>query len=114
MFLVGYVVFQLPGTLLIKKIRAPVQFWGAMILVWKTRLGPVIEIDANPGRVGILQWGLFTTLTVLVKTPGQLIAMRFLIGTAEAFVQGAAFCTYLVDFFPIRHLFDSVNNSRVY
>ena len=36
MFLVGYVVFQLPGTLLIKKIRAPVQFWAAMILVWDT------------------------------------------------------------------------------
>ncbi|KAL5089021.1 hypothetical protein Trisim1_006164 [Trichoderma cf. simile WF8] len=68
MFLVSYVVFQLPGTLLIKKIRAPVQFCGAMIL-----------------------WGLFTVLTVLVKTSGQLIAIRFLIGAAEAFVQGGAF-----------------------
>lgn len=33
MFLVGYVVLQLPGTLLIKKIRAPIQFAGAMMLV---------------------------------------------------------------------------------
>ena len=33
MFLVGYVVLQLPGTLLIKKIRPPVQFAGAMMLV---------------------------------------------------------------------------------
>jgi hypothetical protein len=33
MFLVSYVLFQLPGTLLIKKIRAPVQFCGAMLTV---------------------------------------------------------------------------------
>jgi hypothetical protein len=32
-FLVTYVIFQLPGTLLIKKVRAPVQFFGAMIVV---------------------------------------------------------------------------------
>ena len=101
MFLVGYVVFQLPGTLLIKKIRAPVQFWAAMILVWDTRPNPMIEIDANLGLAVSLQWGLFTTLTVLVKTPGQLAAMRFLVGAAEAFVQGGAFCTCLVDFFSI-------------
>ncbi|EHK44574.1 hypothetical protein TRIATDRAFT_200050 [Trichoderma atroviride IMI 206040] len=68
MFLVSYVLFQLPGTLLIKKIRAPVQFFGAM-----------------------LTWGVLTVLTILVKSSGQLIAMRFLIGAAEAFVQGGAF-----------------------
>lgn len=32
-FLVSYVLFQLPGTLLIKKIGAPVQFCGAMLTV---------------------------------------------------------------------------------
>ncbi|KAL6890523.1 MFS general substrate transporter [Trichoderma evansii] len=68
MFLVSYVLFQLPGTLLIKKIRAPAQFCGAM-----------------------LTWGILTVLTILVKSSGQLIAMRFLIGAAEAFVQGGAF-----------------------
>ncbi|KAH8122978.1 MFS general substrate transporter [Trichoderma asperelloides] len=67
-FLVSYVLFQLPGTLLIKKIGAPVQFSGAM-----------------------LTWGVLTVLTMLVKSSGQLIAMRFLIGAAEAFVQGGAF-----------------------
>jgi hypothetical protein len=33
MFLVGYVVFQLPGTLLIKKLQAPKQFSAAMMSV---------------------------------------------------------------------------------
>ena len=32
-FLVGYIIFQLPGTLLLKKIGAPLQFGGALILV---------------------------------------------------------------------------------
>lgn len=36
-FLVGYVIFQLPGTLLIKKIGAPTQFFVAMAMV-KTSL----------------------------------------------------------------------------
>ncbi|KAI0479429.1 MFS general substrate transporter [Xylariaceae sp. FL0804] len=67
-FLIGYIVFQLPGTVMIKQIRAPVQFAGAMLL-----------------------WGFFTVITTLVKTRGQLLALRFLIGGAEAFVQGGVF-----------------------
>ncbi|KAI0025222.1 putative pantothenate transporter [Xylariomycetidae sp. FL0641] len=67
-FLVSYTVFQLPGTVLIKQIRAPRQFAGAMLL-----------------------WGLFTCLCVLVQTTGQLLALRFLIGAAEAFIQGGVF-----------------------
>ncbi|KAI1506363.1 MFS general substrate transporter [Biscogniauxia marginata] len=67
-FLVAYIIFQLPGTLLIKKLRAPFQFSGAMIA-----------------------WGFFTTMTVLVQGQGGLLALRFLIGAAEAFVQGGVF-----------------------
>lgn len=33
MFLIGYIVFQLPGTLLVKKIGPPLQFGGAMFMV---------------------------------------------------------------------------------
>jgi len=33
MFLVGYIAFQLPGTLLVRKLGAPNQFAMAMILV---------------------------------------------------------------------------------
>ena len=38
MFLVGYVLFQLPGTLLIKRIGPSRQFGGAMILVMPIHL----------------------------------------------------------------------------
>jgi hypothetical protein len=69
MFLVAYVLFQLPGTLLVKKIHAPIQFAGAM-----------------------MGWGALTAITVTIKNQGELLAMRFLIGVFEAFVQGALFC----------------------
>ncbi|KAI1101042.1 putative pantothenate transporter [Jackrogersella minutella] len=67
-FLVATIIFQLPGTLLIKKIHPNRQFSGAMIT-----------------------WGFLTTMTVLAKNGGQLLAIRFLIGGAEAFVQGGIF-----------------------
>ena len=35
-FLISYLLFQLPGTLLVKKIGPPIQFSGAMILVCMT------------------------------------------------------------------------------
>ncbi|KAI1340036.1 MFS general substrate transporter [Xylariaceae sp. FL0016] len=79
MFLVGYIVFQLPGTLLIKKIRAPVQFAGAMIA-----------------------WGFVTAITVLIKNKAELLVVRFLIGGAEAFVQGGVF--YLSFWYEYREL----------
>lgn len=94
MFLVSYVIFQLPGTLLIKKIRAPVQFCGAMLTVtW--HLSKTAGKSLANGSIHCVQWGVLTVLTILVKSSGQLIAMRFLIGAAEAFVQGGAFCTCL-------------------
>lgn len=94
MFLVSYVLFQLPGTLLIKKISAPVQFCGAMLTVTE-HLSQTPEKPLANRFIHYGQWGLLTVLTILVKSSGQLIAMRFLIGAAEAFVQGGAFCTCL-------------------
>ncbi|TVY81958.1 putative transporter [Lachnellula suecica] len=79
MFLIGYIVFQLPGTLLVKKIGPPLQFGGAMFM-----------------------WGLFTTVSMAMKARSQLMALRFLIGAAEAFVQGAVF--YLSFFYEYREI----------
>ncbi|KAI2469786.1 putative pantothenate transporter [Annulohypoxylon bovei var. microspora] len=67
-FLVATIIFQLPGTLLIKKIHPNRQFSGAMIV-----------------------WGILTALTVLAKNSTQLLVIRFFIGGAEAFVQGGVF-----------------------
>ncbi|KAJ5414610.1 hypothetical protein N7509_001237 [Penicillium cosmopolitanum] len=66
--LVAYIVFQLPGTLLIKQIGSARQFSGAMII-----------------------WGAITASTVAIQNKGELFALRFLIGAAEAFVQGGVF-----------------------
>ncbi|KAI1475625.1 MFS general substrate transporter [Daldinia eschscholtzii] len=66
--LVATIVFQLPGTLLIKKIHPNRQFSGAMLV-----------------------WGFLTVMTVLISNSGQLLLLRFLIGAAEAFVQGGVF-----------------------
>ncbi|KAH6673861.1 major facilitator superfamily domain-containing protein [Halenospora varia] len=67
-FLAGYLIFQLPGTLLIRKIGPPTQFAATMFL-----------------------WGTLTLLTVTIKNYASLMAIRFLIGTCEAFIQGAVF-----------------------
>ncbi|KAI1464243.1 MFS general substrate transporter [Daldinia caldariorum] len=67
-FLVATIIFQLPGTLLIKKIHPNRQFSGAMLV-----------------------WGFLTVMTVLISNSGQLLLLRFLIGAAEAFVQGGVF-----------------------
>lgn len=77
--LVAYVVFQLPGTLLIKQIGPARQFAGAMIF-----------------------WGAVTTATVAIHDKGELFALRFLIGAAEAFVQGGVF--YLSFWYQYREL----------
>ncbi|KAL2071939.1 hypothetical protein VTL71DRAFT_11282 [Oculimacula yallundae] len=79
MFLVGYIFFQLPGTLLVRKIGPPRQFAAAMVT-----------------------WGVVTALTVKVQTSAQLLAMRFLVGMAEAFIQGAVF--YLSFFYTYREM----------
>ncbi|KAF3057119.1 hypothetical protein GL218_06034 [Daldinia childiae] len=66
--LVATIIFQLPGTLLIKKIHPNRQFSGAMLV-----------------------WGFLTVMTVFISNNGQLLALRFLIGAAESFVQGGVF-----------------------
>jgi hypothetical protein len=50
MFLVSYIVFQLPGTLLIKKIHAPLQFGGAMMLVSCAPTVPVVGLKRGLTR----------------------------------------------------------------
>ncbi|XXH02448.1 hypothetical protein Hte_008824 [Hypoxylon texense] len=67
-FLVATIIFQLPGTLLIKRIHPNRQFSGAMIT-----------------------WGFLTAMTLLVTNAGALLGLRFLIGGAESFVQGGVF-----------------------
>ncbi|KAI1328016.1 putative pantothenate transporter [Xylariaceae sp. FL0255] len=67
-FLIGYIIFQLPGTLLVKKIGPPKQFFGAMVI-----------------------WGVLTTVQVCIHDFHALLIMRFFIGAAEAFVQGVVF-----------------------
>ncbi|OJD32526.1 mfs transporter protein [Diplodia corticola] len=65
-FLVGYILFQLPGTLLLRKIGPPTQFAGAM-----------------------MAWGVVTACTVAADGYPTLMVLRALVGAAEAFIQGA-------------------------
>ncbi|KAL1647057.1 hypothetical protein SLS58_002827 [Diplodia intermedia] len=65
-FLVGYIVFQLPGTLLLRKIGPPTQFASAMVV-----------------------WGTVTACTVVADGYAALMVIRALIGAAEALIQGA-------------------------
>lgn len=67
-FLVGYLIFQLPGTLLVRKIGPPLQFGLAMIA-----------------------WGVVTTITVTIHNYSELMAIRTFVGVFEAFIQGAIF-----------------------
>jgi ACS family tartrate transporter-like MFS transporter len=60
-FFVGYVVFEIPGALLVER-------WSARKVI---------------ARI-LLTWGVVTVLVALVRTPGQFYAARFLLGAAEA------------------------------
>lgn len=60
-FFVGYVVFEIPGALLVER-------WSARKVI---------------ARI-LVTWGLVTVLVALVRTPGQFYAARFLLGAAEA------------------------------
>ncbi|KAG0647885.1 putative transporter [Hyphodiscus hymeniophilus] len=68
MYLVGYIVFQLPGTILVRKLGPPLQFGCAM-----------------------LGWGIFTVCLMKARSYGDLMGLRFLIGSAEAFLEGSVF-----------------------
>jgi len=60
-FFVGYVVFEIPGALLVER-------WSARRVI---------------ARI-LVTWGIVTVLVALVRTPGQFYAARFLLGAAEA------------------------------
>lgn len=84
----AYIAFQLPGTLLIKQIGPARQFAGAMITV---RIANFLHILTGY-ITNMSQWGALTAITVTIHNKGELFALRFLIGAAEAFVQGGVFC----------------------
>jgi ACS family tartrate transporter-like MFS transporter len=60
-FFIGYVVFEIPGALLVERSSAHKVI--ARILI---------------------TWGIVTVLVAMVRTPGQFYAARFLLGAAEA------------------------------
>jgi MFS transporter, ACS family, tartrate transporter len=61
MFFVGYVLFEIPGVLVLER-------WSAR--KWLARI--------------MITWGLATVLTGFVRTAGQFYAVRFAVGVAEA------------------------------
>jgi len=75
-FFVGYCVFEIPSNMILHKVGA--RIWLARIMV---------------------VWGLLSSATMLVQTPMQFYAVRFLLGVAEAgFYPGALL--YLTYWFP--------------
>ena len=77
-FFIGYLILEIPGTLLVEK-------WSAR--KWISRI--------------MVSWGIVAALTAFVKTPFQFYAVRFLLGLAEAgFFPGVI--VYLTHWFPAR------------
>ena len=75
----GYVVLEIPGTLLVER-------WSAR--KWFSRI--------------MITWGIVAACTALVQTPGQFYLVRFLLGLAEAgFYPGMI--VYFTHWFPARH-----------
>jgi ACS family tartrate transporter-like MFS transporter len=60
-FFIGYLILEIPGALLVERWSA--RKWFARILI---------------------SWGIISTLTAFVRTPGQFYLARFLLGVAEA------------------------------
>jgi ACS family tartrate transporter-like MFS transporter len=78
MFYVSYVLFEIPGALIVER-------WSAS--KWIARI--------------MISWGLTTMLTGFVQTAGQFYAARFLLGLAEAsFFPGMI--VYLTHWFRLR------------
>ena len=78
MFFIGYVLLEIPGTLIVEK-------WSAR--KWICRI--------------MVSWGLMAALTAAVTTPSQFYWVRFLLGLAEAgFFPGVI--VYLTHWFPVR------------
>jgi MFS transporter, ACS family, tartrate transporter len=77
-FFVGYLILEIPGTLIVEK-------WSAR--KWISRI--------------MVSWGIVAALTAFVKTPLQFYALRFLLGLAEAgFYPGVI--VFLTHWFPRR------------
>ena len=77
-FFIGYLLLEIPGTLLVER-------WSARKWI---------------GRI-MMSWGVVAALTAWAKTPGQFYAVRFLLGLAEAgFFPGVI--VYLTHWFPRR------------
>jgi ACS family tartrate transporter-like MFS transporter len=78
MFFWGYLLLEIPGSLLVEK-------WSAR--KWICRI--------------MITWGIMAALTAVVKTPFQFYVVRFLLGLAEAgFFPGVI--VYLTHWFPSR------------
>ncbi len=77
-FFIGYVLLEIPGTLLVER-------WSARL--WISRI--------------MVTWGIIATLMGFVHTVGQFYTLRFLLGLAEAgFYPGVII--YLTHWFPER------------
>src|SRR5437867_2468146 len=77
-FVLGYFLLEIPGTLIVEK-------WSAR--KWICRI--------------MITWGIMATLSAFVKTPSQFYVVRFLLGLAEAgFFPGVI--VYLTHWFPAR------------
>ena len=75
-FFIGYLVLEIPGTLLVER-------WSAR--KWICRI--------------MISWGIIAGLTAFVKTPFQFYSVRFFLGLAEAgFFPGVI--VYLTHWFP--------------
>ena len=75
-FFVGYVIFEVPGNLVMLRIGAR---------VWISRI--------------LITWGIISGLTMLVRSPAAFYILRFLLGAAEAgFVPAVIY--YLMMWFP--------------
>ena len=78
MFFLGYVLLEIPGSLMVER-------WSAR--KWICRI--------------MISWGIMAACTALVKTPFHFYSVRFLLGLAEAgFFPGVI--VYLTHWFPVR------------
>ncbi|KAK6221102.1 hypothetical protein LQW54_001675 [Pestalotiopsis sp. IQ-011] len=77
--LVGYLLFQLPAMLLMRKVGPPVEFACAMIV-----------------------WGVVTVCTIKATNYIHLMIIRTLVGASEAFIQGSIL--YLSFWYPYNEL----------
>ncbi|VXD01586.1 MFS transporter [Pseudomonas sp. 9Ag] len=76
LFFVGYILFEVPSNLILKRVGARV--WIARIMI---------------------TWGVLSACTMTVTTPNQFYVVRFLLGIAEAgFLPGVLY--YLTLWFP--------------